>query len=81
MNTAITNLIEEIRMLQSKAMDEHMLESNFASYQLCIELCKKAKIEERQQIIDTFRYAWLDGNMCRLTEAEDYFNKVFKPIK
>lgn len=81
MNTAITNLIDEIRQLQANAIDEHMLESNFSAYQLCIELCQKAKNEERQQIVDTFRYAWLEGNMGRLTEATDYFDKVFKPIK
>ena len=81
MNTTITNLIDEIRILQSKAMDEHMLESNFAAFQMCIHLCQKALKDERQQLVDTFRYAWMEGNLNRLTDANDFVNKYFKPTK
>jgi hypothetical protein len=79
-NTTIENLIDEIRILQLKAFDEHMLESNFAAFEMCINLCKNALIDEKLQIINAFHYAWLEGNSNGLTKAHDYFNNSYKNI-
>jgi len=73
--TAIQSVFDIVENLSAENIIDHTTKI------LLLEELNELLEVERQQIIDAHRSAWMNGNLCKLVKAEDYYNQKYNQSK